>query len=200
MLLQLDDPVKSAATRLARKLVWLGQMGGHVRLYGGLGLIPLAAVVATERAYIRVRVQVGQHQAFVTASVAADVTLVERAMLRLVVPLHGGDFGKGGTTSTAGALFLNSLPAVMLLLVYLHQISSQPLQWASSALERGCLRMRVSHVSCQAIRGSLQSAAQLAPAHHPASLPSANTIRATPQFLSHSTINQDIHRISYYLM
>jgi hypothetical protein len=59
VLLELIDPVKSAATRLARELVLLGQMGGHVGLKGGLGLVPLATVVATKRAFLRVRAQVG---------------------------------------------------------------------------------------------------------------------------------------------
>jgi hypothetical protein len=159
VLLQLIDPVKSVTTRLARELVFLGQMGGHVRLDGRLGLVTFAAVVAAKRAVIRVRAQVGQQQALVFASVTTHVALVEGTMLGLMVPLHGSDFVEGGATCVARALSQKRLPVVVQPLVHLHQVAAQPVQRTASALERGHQGVLASHVPCHATQGAFQSAA-----------------------------------------
>jgi hypothetical protein len=168
----------------------LGQMGSHVPLDGGLGLVPLTTVVATKGAFLRVRAHVGQQQAFVLACVATHVALMEGTVLGLVVPLHGTDFGEDSSASSTRALFLQCLSVVMQSLVHLHKVASQPFQRAAFAPKRGHQGVLASHVSCHAGQGSLHSAAQLAPALDPPSPPSANTIRATPQILLRSTIIQ----------
>lgn len=201
VLLQLIDPEKRTSASLARELVVLRQVGGHVSLDGGLCLVRLAAVVATERAFVRVRAQVRQQQALVLARVSAQVAPVQGAVRRLVVPLHGADGGEGGAARTTRALSLKRLSVVVQSLVHTHQMLTQPQRRASSALQRRRLRVCAPHVPRHPAQRALHSAAQLAPAARSPSPPSANTTRATPQILPRSFItfieflnvyNQDI--------